>query len=184
MLSRSDRNPTPWASRPVTVSIRCLRLRPQPVQPPHHQRVPGPQLLQRPVQLRTAVHRTGHLLGEHRHAARRPQLIGLQIHRLLSRRHQRVPAQRPHGRQRSGTVCQPYLRHPESATRFWRVRILCNARVPLHPHRRAEYGRYRDRPQGPRQRYQHGAQGLAQRGPSRTNTRCVRQPRALHRDGT
>jgi len=68
------------------------------------------------------------------------------------------------------------LRHPESATRFWRVRISCDARVPLHPHRRAKYGRKRSvRPNGAR-RLLHHPRRPRSRPPRRPTPRCQPTP--------
>ena len=76
----------------------------QPVQPPHHQRVPGPQLLQASVQLRAPVQRPGGSIGEHPPAPSPGQRVALQAGVLLRCRNPGIPQQLSHTR----TVPKPY----------------------------------------------------------------------------
>ena len=55
MPSVSDLKPTSFSARSSIRAIRCLRSNLETVQPPHHDGVARPELIEEPIELGTAV---------------------------------------------------------------------------------------------------------------------------------
>jgi hypothetical protein len=84
------------------------------VQPPHHQGVPRPQLLEDLIELRAPVQRPGRVVGPHPPTTRGGELVDLQVRVLLARRDPRVAQQVWHAAERSGNGLRAAGRHTVS----------------------------------------------------------------------